>query len=311
MAIVETYQLSKTYRSGFFNGVSVAALVDATLKVEAGEIFGLLGPNGAGKTTFVKILLSIVHPSKGSAQLLGKTLGEVQSRAKCGYLPENHRYPSFLTALQTLLFFGELNGVPKGGLKDKAHQLLEFVGLKEWSDRKIQKFSKCMLQRLGLAQALLNDPEVLFLDEPTDGVDPIGRKEMRDLFLKLKKDGVSIFLNSHLLSEVEMISDRVAILNKGELIKVGTLDEVRGGTTVHQIVIAGTLTELQIQTIGLNQSSVRIDQSNTTLSVTTDADLNKTIDLLRSWGIMIKAISQQKSSLEDSFIKLVSGANPT
>jgi ABC-2 type transport system ATP-binding protein len=311
MAIIETYQLSKTYRSGFFNKTSVAALADVTLEVQAGEIFGLLGPNGAGKTTFVKILLSIVHPSNGSAHLLGKTLGEVQSRAKCGYLAENHRYPSFLTALETLLFFGELNGEYKKGLKDKSHQLLEFVGLKEWSDRKIQKFSKGMLQRLGLAQALLNDPEVLFLDEPTDGVDPIGRKEMRDLFLKLKKDGVSIFLNSHLLSEVEMISDRVAILNKGELIKVGTLDEVRGGTIVHQIRIDGTLSEQQIQAIGLTPSSVRADQTNTILSVTTDADLNRAIDLLRSWGIMIKAISQQKSSLEDSFIKLVSETNPT
>jgi ABC-2 type transport system ATP-binding protein len=310
MAIVETYELSKTYRSGYFRKTSVAALVGVSLEIQPGEIFGLLGPNGAGKTTFVKILLSIVRASRGSALLLGKPIGNVHSRAHCGYLPENHRYPAFLTAFETLLFFGELNGLRRNGLKDRARQLLEFVGLREWSDRKIQKFSKGMLQRLGLAQALLNNPQVLFLDEPTDGVDPIGRKEMRDLFLTLKKDGVSIFLNSHLLSEVEMISDRVAILNKGVLVKVGTLDEVRGGTTVHQIQINGSLSEQQIQLMHLDPSSVRTDDTVTILSVLTDAELNRIIDLLRSWGIMIRAITQQRSSLEDSFIKLVTNGNP-
>jgi ABC-2 type transport system ATP-binding protein len=310
MAIVETYQLSKTYQSGFFKKTSVTALVDASIEVRVGEIFSLLGPNGAGKTTFVKILLSIVRSTNGSAQLLGKPVGDVQSRAHCGYLPENHRYPAFLTALETLLFFGKLNGLQKKGAKDKARQLLEFVGLREWSDRKIQKFSKGMLQRLGLAQALVNDPEVLFLDEPTDGVDPIGRKEMRDLFLRLKNDGVSIFLNSHLLSEVEMISDRVAILNKGALVKVGTLDEVRGGTTVHRIQIAGLLSPEQIKTFGLEAQSLQSDETTTTISVKTDAELNRTIDLLRSWGIMIRSVAQQKTSLEDSFIKLVTNGNP-
>jgi ABC-2 type transport system ATP-binding protein len=309
MAIVETYQLSKTYSSGYFKKTSVPALIDTSLQVQPGEIFGLLGPNGAGKTTFVKILLSIVHATKGTASLLGKPVGDVLSRTHCGYLPENHRYPGFLTALETLIFFGELNGLRKPVLRDKALHLLEFVGLKEWADRKSQKFSKGMLQRLGLAQALLNDPEVLFLDEPTDGVDPIGRKEMRDLFLKLKKDGVSIFLNSHLLSEVEMISDRVAVLNKGALIKVGTLDEVRGGSTVHQIQIEGSLSAQQLQSIGLDHASVRTDGMTTTISVATDTELNKTIDLLRSSSIMIKAITQQKTSLEDSFIKLVTNGN--
>ena len=311
MPIVETYELSKTYRSGYLKKTSVPALVGISLHVEAGEIFGLLGPNGAGKTTFVKILLSIVRPSGGSAQLLSKPIGDVRSRERCGYLPENHRYPTFLTAAETLHFFGELNGIPKVRLKERSLQLLEFVGLKDWSDRKIQKFSKGMLQRLGLAQALLNDPQVLFLDEPTDGVDPIGRKDMRDLFLKLKKDGVSIFLNSHLLSEVEMISDKVAILNKGKLVKVGTLDEVRGGATVHHIQINGLLTLQQLQTLGLDPSCVQSVDTVTTLSVTTDAELNRTIDLLRSWGIMIKSITQQKSSLEDSFLKLVTTENPT
>jgi len=289
----------------------VVALADVSLEVNAGEIFGLLGPNGAGKTTFVKVLLSIVLPTKGSARLLDKPVGDVDAKTRCGYLPENHHYPAFLTALETLIYFGELNGIPKGSINDKARELLEFVGLRDWAGQKIQKFSKGMLQRLGLAQALLNDPEVLFLDEPTDGVDPIGRKEMRDLFIKLKKEGVSIFLNSHLLSEVEMISDRVAVLNKGRLLKVGTLDEVRGGTTVHLIQITGSLSQQQTVEIGLNPSSIQTGVGFTTLSVASDVELNKTIDLLRSWGISIKGITQQKSSLEESFIKLVSPGNPT
>ena len=311
MAIVETHQLSKTFNSGVFKKTSVAALVDATLEVRSGEIFGLLGPNGAGKTTFVKLLLSIVHPTAGSAQLLGKPVGDANARARCGYLPENHRYPSFLTALETLLFFGELNGAPRKALWDKAKQLLNFVGLQEWANRKTHKFSKGMLQRLGLAQALLNDPQVLFLDEPTDGVDPIGRKEMRDLFLQLRNNGVSIFLNSHLLSEVEMISDRVAILNKGIVVKVGTLDEVRMGVAVHEIQISGSLSDDQIRAVSSPVVTVQSNAMLTTLSVSTDTDLNKCIDLLRSWGIMIKSITQHKSSLEDSFIKLVTEKNPT
>ncbi len=305
MAIVETYQLSKTYQVGTFRKTSVTALVDANIQVSAGEIFGLLGPNGAGKTTFVKLLLSIVLPTSGSAQLLGKPIGDAESRLRCGYLPENHRYPAFLTALETLLFFGELNGARKNVLKAKAEHLLQFVGLSDWSNRKTNKFSKGMLQRLGLAQALLNDPEVLFLDEPTDGVDPIGRKEMRDLFLQLRKDGVSIFLNSHLLSEVELISDRVAILNKGAVVKVGTLDEIRVGQTVHEIRIAGVLTQEQAKAVTSASVSVTPSNGETTIAVSADTDLNKTIDLLRSWGIMISSIAQHKSSLEDSFIQLV------
>lgn len=309
MAVVHTNQLSKTYRSGYFKKLPVPALVDVSLEVRSGEIFGLLGPNGAGKTTFIKILLSIVHPTSGSAELLGMPIGRKQSRSRCGYLAENHRYPPFLTAFETLQLFGQLNGIQRKLIKDKAHSLLDFVGLKDWSNQKVQKFSKGMLQRLGLAQALLNDPELLFLDEPTDGVDPLGRKEMRDLFLKLKKDGVSIFLNSHLLSEVEMISDRVAILNKGTLIKVGTLDDVRGGTTTHQIQIIGSLTPQQLQSLRIPPSRTSFDASTTSLYVETDVELNRTIDLLRTWNIMIKGITQQKSTLEDSFVKLVTNGN--
>jgi ABC-2 type transport system ATP-binding protein len=310
MVIVDTHQLSKTYKSGLLKKSAINALVDVSLEVKSGEIFGLLGPNGAGKTTFVKILLSIVLPTSGTATLMGKRIGTKESRDRSGYLPENHRYPSYLTALETLSFFGQLDGLKKSTLRDRANSLLAFVGLSEWKDQKVRKFSKGMLQRLGLAQALLHEPEILFLDEPTDGVDPLGRKEMRDLFLALKRKGVTLFLNSHLLSEVELISDRVAILNKGSLVKVGTLDEVRGGSTTHEIQISGLLTPPQTAALAISSITVSPDKTTTTLIVDSDLDLNKTIDLLRSWGILIRSVAQQKSTLEDSFVKLVSIGGP-
>jgi len=305
MPIVETKELSKTYRTGFFRRTPIIALSQVSLEVDTGEIFGLLGPNGAGKTTFVKLLLSVVRPTSGRAVLFDKPIGDRDARTLCGYLPENHRYPPFLTAAETLTLFGELGGIARSTLNRKVPELLELVGLTNWARQKTHRFSKGMLQRLGLAQALLNDPKLLFLDEPTDGVDPVGRKEMRDLFLKLRADGVTIFLNSHLLSEVEMISDRVAILNKGAVIRVGTLDEVRGGQTTHKIQVAGVLTPEQVRTIGEHASADLLNGTSTLLSVRTDADLNPTIDLLRTWGLMIQSISQQKTSLEDTFVKLV------
>ncbi len=305
MPILQTDLLSKTYRSGIFRKTTVTALSEVSLQVNAGEIFGLLGPNGAGKTTFVKLLLSIVSPTKGNGQLLGRPLGDKSARELCGYLPENHRYPSFLTASETLFLFGELNGVRSAVLRTKVPQLLEFVGLKNWSAQKTHRFSKGMLQRLGLAQALVNDPKVLILDEPTDGVDPLGRKEMRDLFLRLRNEGVTILLNSHMLSEVEMISDRVAILNKGVLLRVGTLDEVRGPQTTHQIQVPGALSAEQEQSVRRFGDVLHTDGTLTTVVVKSDSDLNQAIDLVRSWGLMIKSISQQRTSLEDTFVKLV------
>lgn len=305
MAVIQAFELSKVYKSGFLDKDRVPALVDATVAVEQGEIFGLLGPNGAGKTTFVKILLSVVRPTSGQAELFGKPPTNIAARQRCGYLPENHRYPGFLTASETLLLFGRLHGVRDGVLREKVSSLLSLVGLKDWANQKSQKFSKGMLQRLGLAQALISDPEILFLDEPTDGVDPIGRKEMRDLFLKLRNDGITIFLNSHLLSEVEMISDRVAILNKGKVVKVGSLDEVRGAEISHHIQIDGQLTSEQIEQMRPHASIVDADGQQTTLAVKTNHDLNRTIDMLRSWSLPLRGVIQQRSTLEDSFIKLV------
>jgi ABC-2 type transport system ATP-binding protein len=309
MEALQTVDLTKHYQSGLFKRKNILALEKVSLSVEQGEIFGLLGPNGAGKTTFVKLLLSIALPTSGTANVLGHSLGQRALKEQCGYLPESHRYPGFLTAFDTLIFFGRLNGLPESVLKDKAQSLLEMVGLKDWAKVKTKKFSKGMLQRLGLAQALVNDPKLLFLDEPTDGVDPIGRKEIRDLLLKLRTQGTTIFLNSHLLSEIELMCDRVAILNKGKVVRIGTISELTTQKLSYVIQLSAPISEnLRIR---LHQShfSLEVKDKSLTVSLKDKSELNPIIDTLRSEGIGIEGMTQQKTSLEDYFIQLMKGEN--
>ena len=309
MEALRTLDLTKHYRSGAFKRDNIPALEKVSLSVEQGEIFGLLGPNGAGKTTFVKTILSIVHPTAGTATVLGYPLGQRELKEYCGYLPENHRYPAFLTAENTLIFFGRLNGLPESTLKEKAHALLETVGLKDWAKVKTKKFSKGMLQRLGLAQALINSPKILFLDEPTDGVDPIGRKEIRDLLLRMKAEGTTIFLNSHLLSEVEMICDRVAILNKGKVVRTGTIAELTTQKLAYVIQLSSLITKEMRER--LQQTILPIEYNDTSLIVSLHdkSELNVIIDILREGGIGIESMTQQKTSLEDYFIQIMKGEN--
>lgn len=309
MEALQTLELTKHYHSGLFTKKNILALEKVSLSVQQGEIFGLLGPNGAGKTTFVKLMLSIALPTSGSATLLGYKLGQRALKEQCGYLPESHRYPGFLTALETLVFFGRLNGLPESALKDKAKSLLELVGLKDWAKIKTKKFSKGMLQRLGLAQALVNDPKVLFLDEPTDGVDPIGRKEIRDLLLQLKKQGTTIFLNSHLLSEIEMICDTVAILNKGKVVRTGTIPELTAQKLAYTIQLSSPLAGNTRTSLQQSQFSIEYFDSHLIVSLKDKSELNAIIDILRAGGIGIEGMSQQKTSLEEYFIQLVKGDN--
>ncbi|MEK6756560.1 MAG: ABC transporter ATP-binding protein [Bacteroidota bacterium] len=311
MTIVETQGLSKTFRAGVFKKGQIEALRDVSLSVEAGEIFGLLGPNGAGKTTFVKILLSISHPTIGVARVFGHKLGALSIRQKSGYLPENHRYPQFLTGLQTLLLFGNLHGLKGPILKGKAQSLLQRVGLKDWMNIKIKRYSKGMLQRLGMAQALLNDPELLFLDEPTDGVDPVGRKEIRDVLKGLKAHGATIFLNSHLLSEVELICDRVAILNKGQVLRVGTISEITAPQLEYEIQLESAISERLSETI---RSIVREAHANDRVLRVAVPDkhvLNHVLDAIRKEGILIESVVPRRASLEDYFIKVLQSGEGT
>jgi ABC-2 type transport system ATP-binding protein len=297
--------LSKTYRNGITGKQPVVALVDFSVEVAPGQIFSLLGPNGAGKTTFIKILLSLTHPTSGRASILGRQLPDVKVRERIGYLPENHRYPGYLTGEQLLISFGHLGGIHRSALRSRIDPLMELVGVAQWRSMKVRKYSKGMMQRLGLAQALINDPELLFLDEPTDGVDPVGRKEIRDILLNLKAQGKTIFLNSHLLSEVELISDRVTILDKGTLLKVGTVDELTSAGPEYLIGIGTDLTEdfLHESSALLLKLSYTSDSISAQFSST--EELNKLIDLLRKHGIEITSIVKKRSSLEDSFINLL------
>jgi len=297
--------LSKTYRSGLTGKQQTLALSDFSLAVEPGQIFGLLGPNGAGKTTFVRILLSLVRPTSGTASLLGVRLPDTSVRSRVGYLPEQHRYPAHQTGEQALWFFGRLTGTPASILHERVPALMKLVGLNDWTRTRVKRYSKGMVQRLGLAHALINDPDLLFLDEPTDGLDPVGRKEIRDVLLGLKQQGKTVFLNSHLLSEVELVCDTVAILNKGRLLRVASVDELTLAGTKYEIGFSGELPQaFQEETTAL---VLRLGYADQLLlaELESTAALNRLIDLMRKHGIAITSITQKKSSLEESFLKLL------
>jgi ABC-2 type transport system ATP-binding protein len=306
MAIVEVSNLTKIFTSGIFRKTSIPALSGVSFSVNEGEIFGLLGPNGAGKTTIVKILLSIVFPTSGSATVLSETLGSSNIRKNVGYLPENHRYPSFLTAIATMRHFGRLSGLSSELLHERVPSLLQLVGLADWHKVKIRKFSKGMLQRLGLAVAMLNDPSILFLDEPTDGVDPIGRKEIRDILKSLRSQGKTIFLNSHMLSEVEEVSDRVAILNKGQLLHVGTIADITSHQLEYEIRFGTPPSETVLSQLRSFCKSVHSDQALLHVVVAQRTDFQRVLDTLRSAGIDIESFAPRKSRLEDYFVQLIS-----
>jgi ABC-2 type transport system ATP-binding protein len=295
---VETFGLTKYYSHG-----KVQALQDLTLAVDQGKIFSLLGPNGAGKTTLIKILLGIVHATRGEAKILGVSHSHYPIHSRIGYLAENHRFPEFLTAQQILYYYGKMAGLDKPVLHQKILPLLKQVKLENWTNTKIRKFSKGMLQRLGLAHALLNDPDLLFLDEPTDGIDPVGRKEIRDILKSLRDTGKTIFLNSHLLSEVERISNEIAILKNGRVIRRGQLEDFISIKEQYQLrlkdgrIIQEACTDLHIP--------LSRDNNDFTITVKDEEQLNFLIDRLRKTNTMILSIIPRKISLEDYYIEVL------
>lgn len=297
--------LTKVYRKSLFRKNGVAALQGLSLSVDRGQIYGFLGPNGAGKTTLIKILLSLVHPTSGDAALLGQELPDTAVREKIGYLPENQRFPGYLTGEQVLKFFGRLSGTPPDLLRRRTSELLTLVGMDQWRKMKVKRYSKGMLQRIGLAQALVNDPELIFLDEPTDGVDPIGRKEIRDILHALKVQGKTIFLNSHLLSEVELVCDRVAIVNKGSLLKEGTIADFTSGSTTYIVGVEGTLPQPLMDEARALVISLSPHPGGVTINAPKTADLNRGIDLLRRHNVTITSIQRDKATLEESFLDLL------
>jgi ABC-2 type transport system ATP-binding protein len=305
---IEVHGLRKDYRAGL-GGREVRALAGIDLAVQPGELFGLLGPNGAGKTTAVKILLGLTRPTAGSAALLGKPVSDPESRRRVGYLPEGHRFPGYLTARQTLSIFGKMSGVSSRDLAARIPDLLSRVKLSEWIDVKVKKFSKGMTQRLGLAAALVHEPEVLLLDEPTDGVDPVGRREIRDLLKAEAAKGRAILLNSHLLSEIELTCDRVAVLRRGAVAAMGTVEELtkreeKDSSSGYRFVASPLSEELIADFRALGAGAERVN-GHVRLTARDAAHLNQIVDATRARGALLTELTPEKTSLEDVFVDLV------
>jgi ABC-2 type transport system ATP-binding protein len=311
--VIDVHDLRKTYRDGLLGRRRVEALRGVTFQIGGGEIFGLLGPNGAGKTTLIKVLLGIVRKSGGQATLLGRPPGDRRGRREVGYLPENHRIPAHHTGDTALEYYGGLSGLSLAEIKRRRPALLDQVGLGQWGRTSVKKYSKGMLQRLGLAQALLHDPKLLILDEPTDGVDPVGRAEMRELWRRLKDDGKTIFVNSHLLQEIELVCDRVAILVRGLVERVGRIDEI---TAQAEIDVTWTLAgnEADIRAVLALDSATPLlvtdgQQVQVSLTLADQAAVDRAIDALRGRGVSIISMSRPRRTLEEAFLDTVKQGN--
>ncbi len=295
MPVVETADLHKRYKK-------IAALAGVSLVVNEGEIYGLLGQNGAGKTTLIKVLLGIVSGWQGKASLLGQPAGTAYVRTRVGYLPEDHRFPDYHTGYSLLDFYGQLLGMARNVRKKRIPEMLESVGIADRMYYKIRSFSKGMKQRLGIAQALMHDPEVIFLDEPTDGVDPVGRRDIREMLLKLKAKGCTIFINSHLLGEVELICDRVAIMRKGKLIREGTVASL---TQQQGRFLVGLAPGQQFPIDAAKQigyDAVPLGE-RWEIQLNDGQSIDPVVDLLRAQGLNLRHLVEKRQTLENLFLQ--------
>ncbi|MFN0053446.1 MAG: ABC transporter ATP-binding protein [Planctomycetales bacterium] len=306
---IEVQDLRKTYRDGLFIRRSVAALRGVSFSVERGTIFGLLGPNGAGKTTLIKILLGIVRKSSGSATLLGRPAGDRSGRGSVGYLPEHHRIPRHHTGQSALEYYGALSNMPMSEMRQRIPELLGLVGLADWGTTSVKKYSKGMLQRLGLAQAMLHNPDLLILDEPTDGVDPVGRTEMRAILQKLKQEGKTIFINSHLLQEIELVCDRVAILVQGELRREGLIAELTKRRNAEiEFTLSGSPKAIDQALDGYpfaRRTSAAAGDCRVQLEAAGQAEMDRLIDAFRRANVSIISCGRRRDTLEEAFLEIV------
>ena len=295
MSVVEVQNLQKRYRK-------IEALAGVSLTVQKGEIYGLLGQNGAGKTTLIKILLGITRGWGGDARLLGQPAGTASTRSRVGYLPEDHSFPDYHTGYSLLDYYGQLLGVASAVRKKRIPEMLDLMGIAERMHYKIRSYSKGMKQRLGVAQALMHNPEVVFLDEPTDGVDPVGRRDIRQLLLKLKRQGCTIFINSHLLGEVELICDRVAILRKGKMIREG---DVASLTRQKGRFMIGLAPDQELPLAELKSMGYAVEPNETRWEVQLEdgQDIDAIVDFIRGRGLNLRHLVEKRQSLEELFLK--------
>jgi ABC-2 type transport system ATP-binding protein len=299
--VISVRGLGKEFRHW---GRRLRALDGVDLEVRQGEVFGLLGANGAGKTTLIKVLLGLTRPSQGEAMVRERDPRSAAARAKIGYLPEGHRFPGYLTGEGTLRLFGRLAGLPERRLDGRIPELLELVGLADRGRDRVGRYSKGMTQRLGLACALLDEPEVLFLDEPTDGVDPVGRRQIRDILLAARSTGTTIFINSHLLSEVERTCDRVAILHRGRVIREGTVEGLTRPTQRFRLRLAGGGPP-PLERLATAGAAITADDGALEVEVPDLETLNQLVDTLRAERRLIAEISPLRAALEDVFVEVV------
>jgi ABC-2 type transport system ATP-binding protein len=304
-AVIELDQLTKDYEVGHLKKRKVRALDRLTLEVYRGEIFGFLGPNGAGKTTTLKLLLRLIYPTEGTARILGNPIDDVATHSRVGYLPENPYFYDYLSGRELLEYTAALFGIPRELARTKACELLDAVGLdSERADRQLRKYSKGMLQRIGIAQALVNDPEVVFLDEPMSGLDPIGRREVRDLMLSLRKQNKTIFFSSHILSDVEALCDRAAILSRGKLVRCGTVQELAGNQdSALEIVAVGIGSSLlnRFQESLASLESAAATPNGVHLVLKDESEIDAALQVIRQCGGKLVSVNPRRASLEDIF----------
>src|SRR5436190_8784594 len=305
---VEMNGLSKDDETGVLKKKRVRALDGLTLNVPQGRIFGFLGGNGAGKTTTIKLLMGLIFPTEGSAKILGHEISDVQMHARIGYCPENPYFYDYLTALELMDYFGRLFGHDDAKRREKTRELLTAVGLEErdWK-RQLRKYSKGMLQRVGLAQSLINEPEIVFLDEPMSGLDPVGRREVRELIAGLREKGTTVFMSTHILSDIEALCDEVAILRRGKLAAAGDLADLLAtseGPRVLEIIVQGVEVEAIREKIEFIAGATLIAEPHgAVIQVADETDIDAVLTITRSHGGHLIAIQPVKQSLEELFVK--------
>jgi ABC-2 type transport system ATP-binding protein len=304
---IEILGLEKVYQVGFWRKRPKRALHPLNLAVEEGEIFGFLGPNGAGKTTTLKMLMGLVFPTGGSARILGMELDDPLMKAQIGFLPEQPYFYDYLTARELLRYYGRLSGVDSKQLNMRVDAVLSQVGLKDSADVQLRKFSKGMLQRAGIAQAILHDPKVVFLDEPMSGLDPMGRREVRKMIEQLKSAGKTVFFSTHILSDAEALCDRVAILHQGMLRGVGAVEELTAGLRAQvEVVWAGSSVPSAVSALGAETHVA----GDTVRAVLPSTEQDAVIEALRCEKMRLISVTPVRVSLEDYFLEQLSKREP-
>ncbi len=304
-AAIEILGLEKTYQVGFLRKVDRVALKPLHLTVEDGECFGFLGPNGAGKTTTLKLLMGLIFPTGGSARILGRDHTDPNTKAQLGFLPENPYFYDHLTAGELLDYYGRLSGMPADLRRRRVDEMLARVGLSDAKNLALRKFSKGMIQRVGIAQAIIHEPKIVFLDEPMSGLDPIGRREVRDLIQQMKDEGKTVFFSTHILSDAETLCDRGAGIHKGELRGVGVVDDLAKGTSSRiEVVFEGAATAAAIRGVS---AEVHVT-GNTVRAVVTEQQLDSALDVIRRERARLISVTPVRATLEDYFQAMLGSA---